>query len=156
MSSPLFPAVNWPPVSRWDEIARDRIARWMRQTRRTQKDIGEAAGHNQAWCNRWLGGEFQAGVEEVGRMAEALGQKIAAVFDEADDDPQLTEVLSHWGGLSDEQKAVLVGTLRTWDPPKKARRSRKDLRTPARSGESADDNRPAGARSADMRGTRHR
>lgn len=142
--------------SRWDQLARERIERWRKAKKITQDALGAAAGHNQSWYTRWLKGGFQAGLAELGPMAEALDQTLAAVFDEAEHDKHLDDVLGRWGGLSDEKKQIVASTVRSWVPDLPAPRSRQDLRTRGRSDESSDDSPRAAGGKSRKRETRHR
>src|SRR4029077_2246017 len=84
-----------------DELARGRIKAWISSTGITQVNLGERISKNQAWMSRYLGGEFDADLETLQKMAKVFGHSLSALLD-APTDPEEAKLLDAYRALTPE------------------------------------------------------
>ena len=71
-------------VAVMDDRVRERVRRLVAVRDVTQTELGEAAGHHQAWAQRYLAGTLNAGLDELFAMARLLDVDVAELLsDEA-------------------------------------------------------------------------
>jgi transcriptional regulator with XRE-family HTH domain len=64
-----------------DKLARDRIRQWMRMTGVNQEQLAAHLEKTQPWVSRYLGGEVDADLETLQRMAAMFGHGLHALLD---------------------------------------------------------------------------
>lgn len=77
-----------------DTLARQQIVTWMRATGITQVALGQRIGRNQAWVSRYLGGEFDADLDALQRMADVFGHTLWSLLGNLPADRQEAELIS--------------------------------------------------------------
>lgn len=101
-----------------DDLARSRLKKWRTTRQVTQKQLGEAAGHDQPWASAYLAGEINAGLTELTGMAALFGYPLSALFD-VTDDPDADSLLNCYRAMAaDDKKLLLQWALKLCpDPP---------------------------------------
>lgn len=81
-----------------DDIARDRIIRWRRAARMTQKTLGDLCGRNSIWISRYENRYFNSDLDTLARMAGAFNQSIFAALD-VKADPTEQEIIEYFRAI---------------------------------------------------------
>jgi transcriptional regulator with XRE-family HTH domain len=85
----------------------------MAARRVTKTKIAQVAGRTQAWASRWLAGDFDAGLDDLGRIAEYFGQPLSALLEQRPD-PAEAELLELFRGLPAERRTLGLQLFRDW------------------------------------------
>lgn len=94
-----------------DYVARERIKQWMTATRTTQVSLANSINRKQAWMSRYLGGEYDADLETLRKIAAVFGRQISALFD-TPSDPEIAELVSHYNALPASGRGLVLDLVR--------------------------------------------
>lgn len=106
-----------------DEIARDRVKKWLESHATTQAKLGEKIGRNQAWMSRYLSGGIAADLETLQRIAKTFGHSISALLD-SPTDPEEIRVIEAYRAVPGEDRALALRVLEKFARPRRAPRKR--------------------------------
>jgi transcriptional regulator with XRE-family HTH domain len=112
------------PPTTLDQQARERVKEWINSTGITQTALAERIGRNQAWMSRYLGGEFDADLETLQKMARAFGHSLSALLN-TPTDPVEARLIERYRALSERARAILLNLLDDWSRPRRAGRTRR-------------------------------
>jgi len=105
-------------------MARERIRAWIASTGVTQTALAERIGRTQAWMSRYLGGDLDADLETLQKLARAFGQPLGALLD-APTDPVEARVVQLFRALPVETRTIIVNLLEAWTRGRTGGRSRR-------------------------------
>jgi len=94
-----------------DYVARERIKQWMTATRTTQVSLANSINRKQASMSRYLGGEYDADLETLRKIAAVFGRQISALFD-TPSDPEIAELVSHYNALPASGRGLVLDLVR--------------------------------------------
>lgn len=90
--------------------ARIRKLRLERQL--TQEQLGERAGLDPAELSRYERGKRTPGLENLARIAEALGLPLPALVDASEEHEELSALVAELRGLPEQRRRAVVGVTR--------------------------------------------
>jgi transcriptional regulator with XRE-family HTH domain len=106
-----------------DKLARDRIRQWMRMTGVSQDQLAGRLNKTQPWVSRYLGGETDADLETLQRMAALFGHGLHALLD-LPQNPDEQFILERYRALPEQSRAVVRQLLEVWSPAEGRTKSR--------------------------------
>lgn len=99
-----------------DDVARKRIDRWRRSAGITQAALAERIGRNPVWISRYLDDAYDADLDTLQRMAEALGRSLNELLG-ADAPPTAEgELIERYRALDETARTLALQLLRSWTP----------------------------------------
>jgi transcriptional regulator with XRE-family HTH domain len=99
-----------------DKLARARIRQWMKMTGVTQDQLAARLSKTQPWVSRYLGGETDADLETLQRMAALFGHGLHALLD-LPQNPDEQFILERYRALPEHLRGVFRQLLDAWHPP---------------------------------------
>lgn len=96
-----------------DDIARQRIAAWLKASGKTQTALADAIGRNQAWMSRYLDGDFDADLDTLEKMARAHGHTLFHLLG-VNADPAEDELLQQFRAIRPDARELLLKLLVEW------------------------------------------
>lgn len=96
-----------------DELARNQIKRWIESTGITQTTLSVRIGRNQAWTSRYLGGEFDADLETLQKIALVFGHSLTTLLD-IPKDPEEAALTMAYRALTPDARRLALDLLLDW------------------------------------------
>jgi transcriptional regulator with XRE-family HTH domain len=99
-----------------DERARHRIHQWRKQVGITQAALAQRVGRNPVWISRYLDNAYDADLDTLKQLAEALGRTLTELLGHDPPPSEEGELLERFRSLEPQQRRELMNFLRVLTP----------------------------------------
>jgi transcriptional regulator with XRE-family HTH domain len=104
-------------VGKLDDLARERVRRWLGPAGLTQGALGEKIGRNDSWVSRWLGNDFDADLDTMEKLAHAFDHSLFELLNQPVGTPIEREVIELFRAFTPEGRQIALGALRLMATP---------------------------------------
>lgn len=124
LSTEISISVNCAEMGHLDERARKRLRAWREGHGITQAELAKRIDRNSVWISRYFDAAYDADLDTLAKMADALGHTLYELFD-IKTDAKEQALIDAYRALSPQNRSLAIQTLQAMIPaPRGARKSR--------------------------------